>query len=110
MISIKRQDKCLISLFNHIGIETGNQKESESINRIDQIQTIPKPSYSLSSTRSYRLLDMGVGVLEHMAVPDMVLSALADHHNLVDSALVGFVGSGPPASQAAAEWTVHSRL
>ncbi len=25
------QDKCLISLFNHIGIETGNRKESESI-------------------------------------------------------------------------------
>ncbi len=27
----KRQDKCLISLFRHIGIETGNRKESESI-------------------------------------------------------------------------------
>ncbi len=43
------QDKCLISLFNHIGIETGNRKESESISRIgigigiDKIQTIPKP-------------------------------------------------------------------
>ncbi len=48
---------------------------------------------------------MGVGVLEHM-----VLSALADHYNLVESALVGIVGSGPPALQAAAEWTVHSRL
>ncbi len=54
--------------------------------------------------------DMRVGVLEHMAVPDMVLSALADHHNLVESALVGIVGSGPPALQAAAEWNVHSRL
>ncbi len=44
----KRQDKCLISLFNHIGIETGNRKESESISRIgigiDKIQTIPNPS------------------------------------------------------------------
>ncbi len=29
--SKKRHDKCLISLFNHIGIETGNRKESESI-------------------------------------------------------------------------------
>ncbi len=96
--SKKRQDKCLISLFNHIGIETGNQKESESISRIDQIQTIPKPSYSRSSTRSYGLLDVRVGVLEHM-----VLSALADHHNLVESAPFGFVGSGPPALQAAAE-------
>ncbi len=42
------QDKCLISLFNYIGIETGNRKESESISRIgiriDQIQTIPNPS------------------------------------------------------------------
>ncbi len=40
------QDKCLISLFNHIGIETGNQKESESISGIgiDQIQTIPNPT------------------------------------------------------------------
>ncbi len=101
--SKKRQDKCLISLFNHIGIETGNQKESESISKISQIQTIPKPSYSRSSTRSYGLRDMRVGVLEHMAVPDMVLSALADHHNLVESALVGIVGSGPPALQAAAE-------
>ncbi len=26
-----KRDKCLISLFNHIGIETGNRKESESI-------------------------------------------------------------------------------
>ncbi len=44
----KRQDKCLISLFNHIGIETGNRKESESISRIgieiDKIQTIPNPT------------------------------------------------------------------
>ncbi len=42
------QDKCLISLFNHIGIETGNRKELESISRIrigiDQIQTIPNPT------------------------------------------------------------------
>ncbi len=40
------QDKCLISLFNHIGIETGNRKESESVSRIgiDKIQTIPNPS------------------------------------------------------------------
>ncbi len=44
------QDKCLISLFNHIGIETGNRKESESISRIgigigiDKIQTIHNPS------------------------------------------------------------------
>ncbi len=29
--------KCLISLFNHIGIKIVNQKESES----DKIQTIP---------------------------------------------------------------------
>ncbi len=27
----KRQDKCLIPLFNHIGIETGSRKESELI-------------------------------------------------------------------------------
>ncbi len=46
---------------------------------------------------------MGVGVLEHIAVPDMVLSALADHHNLVESAPVGIVSSGPPALQAAAD-------
>ncbi len=98
MISIKRQDKCLISLFNHIGIETGNQKESESISKISQIQTIPKPSYSRSSTMFYWPRDMRVGVLEHM-----VLSALADHHSLVESALVGIVGSAPPALQAAAE-------
>ncbi len=39
------RDKCLISLLNHIGIETGNRKESESISGIeigiDKIQTIP---------------------------------------------------------------------
>ncbi len=40
----------MISLFNHIGIETGNRKESESISRIgigigiDKIQTIPNPT------------------------------------------------------------------
>ncbi len=42
------RDKCLISLSNHIGIETGNRKESESISRIgieiDKIQTIPNPN------------------------------------------------------------------
>ncbi len=44
------QDKCLISLFNHIGIETGNRKESESISRIgiDKIQTIPNPTHDPS--------------------------------------------------------------
>ncbi len=37
------QDKCLI-LCNHIGIETENQKESESLSRIgiDKIQPNPR--------------------------------------------------------------------
>ncbi len=40
----------MISLFNHIEIETGNRKEAESISRIgirieiDKIQTIPNPN------------------------------------------------------------------
>ncbi len=41
----------MISLFNHIGIETGNRKESESISRIgieiDKIQTIPNPNQEM---------------------------------------------------------------
>ncbi len=42
------RDKCLISLSNHIGIDTGNRKESESIIRIeiDKIQTIPYPIHN----------------------------------------------------------------
>ncbi len=53
MFTGKLNDKCLISLFNHIGIETGNRKESESISRIgigigiDKIQTIPNPTHKL---------------------------------------------------------------
>ncbi len=47
---------------------------------------------------------MRVGVLVHMAVPDMVPSALADC-NPVESALVGIVGTALQA--AAAEWTVY---
>ncbi len=47
MVCKKRDTGCLISLFNHIGIETGNRKELESISRIgigiDKIQTIPNP-------------------------------------------------------------------
>ncbi len=47
-------------LFNHIRIETGNRKESESIGRIrigiDKIQMIPNPicdHVSLSHTRTH---------------------------------------------------------
>ncbi len=53
------QDKCLISLFNHIGIETGNRKESESISRIgigiDKIQTIPNPNQEFLFVNNYSL-------------------------------------------------------
>ncbi len=43
----KRHGINALSLSNHIGIETGNRKESESISRIeiDKIQMIPNPKY-----------------------------------------------------------------
>ncbi len=54
----KRLNKCLISLSNHIGIKTGNRKESESISRIgieiDKIQTIPNPNCDSIELQSFR--------------------------------------------------------
>ncbi len=40
----------MISLSNHIGIETGNRKESQSISRIgiDKIKTMPNPTHRTS--------------------------------------------------------------
>ncbi len=108
-----KKKKSLISLFNHIGIETGNRKESESISGIgiDKIQTIPNPIHRAYTT-PYKRFKMKLqsnlnchisnttssGTFLHMFWECPVVISLWTHVNLVLSSLLQI------------DWSVNSSL